>query len=166
MKVNQILVTKMATSEQINHCLVETYKHVGLVQGYLNGFAKDLIERGEVHDATKFEEPELSGFAEMTPLLKDTKYGTPEYKELLLELGTTIDHHYANNRHHPEHWPNGVEDMTLIDLLEMLADWKAATARNQNGNIRKSIELNGEKFNISAQLRQIMENTVREYFTE
>ena len=44
-----------------------------------------------------------------------------------------IDHHYANNRHHPEHWPNGINDMTLMDLIEMLADWKAATARNKNG---------------------------------
>ena len=56
--------------------------------------------------------------------------------------------------------------MTLVDLIEMLADWKAATERNKDGNIRKSIEINSGKYNMSPQLRTIFENTVREYFKE
>ena len=54
--------------------------------------------------------------------------------------------------------------MTLIDLIEMLCDWKAATVRNKNGNIRKSIEHNADRFKMSPQLKQIFENTVREMF--
>ena len=77
-----------------------------------------------------------------------------------------IEHHYANNRHHPEHWPNGIDDMTLLDLVEMLVDWKAATVRNKNGNIRKSVEHNSKRFNMSPQLTKIFENTVRELFQE
>ena len=96
----------------------------------------DLIERGQNHDNSKFEEPELTIFAENTHKLGSTVYGSPEYKELLVEVKPAIDHHYAKNRHHPEHWPNGIEDMNLIDLVEMLADWKAATQRNKDGNIR------------------------------
>lgn len=46
----------------------------------------------------------------------------------------------------------------------MLCDWKAATKRNKNGNIRKSIEINAQKYNISPQLEQILENTVKEIF--
>ena len=46
----------------------------------------------------------------------------------------------------------------------MLVDWKAATERVKNGNIRKSIEHNAKRYGISEQLTGILENTVREYF--
>lgn len=152
--------------EEIINCLSETRKHVRSVQKNINIFVHDLIERGCKHDNSKFEEPELSGFAKTTPKLGETEYNSPEYKELLQELRPILDHHYSKNRHHPEHFPNGIEDMTLIDILEMLADWKAATERNKNGNIRTSIEHNAERFNINPQLIKILQNTVREYFTE
>jgi hypothetical protein len=151
---------------KINYCLTETYKHVKKVQSNLNLFVSDLIKRGENHDNSKFEEPELSIFASQTEKLKDCVYGSDEYKQLLVEVKPAIDHHYSKNRHHPEHWPNGIEDMTLVDLLEMLADWKAATQRNKDGNIRRSILINSEKYKMSPQLRTIFENTVREYFKE
>lgn len=153
-------------NEKINFCLVETHKHVRKVQKYLNTFIADLIHRGERHDDSKFEDPELSIFAENTHKLGQTQYGSDEYKKLLEEVKPAITHHYSKNRHHPEHWPNGIEDMTLVDLLEMLADWKAATERNKDGNIRKSIEINSIKFKMTPQLRTIFENTVREYFKE
>jgi hypothetical protein len=151
-------------SEKINHCLAETYKHVKIVQKNLNLFVVDLISRGENHDNSKFEEPELSIFAENTEKLGKTEYGSDEYKKLLIEVKPAIDHHYSNNRHHTEFWSNGIEGMTLVDLIEMLADWKAATERNKDGNIRKSIDINSAKYKISPQLKQIFENTVREYF--
>jgi hypothetical protein len=56
--------------------------------------------------------------------------------------------------------------MTLIDLVEMLADWRAAGERNKDGNIRKSIAVNSSRFKLSPQLRTILENTAREYFTD
>lgn len=59
-----------------------------------------------------------------------------------------------------------IGEMTLMDLMEMLCDWKAATQRNKNGNIRKSIEINADRYKINAQLRKILENTVRELFPE
>lgn len=39
--------------------------------------------------------------------------------------------------------------MNLIDIVEMLADWKASSERQQNGNLLTSIEINAERFNIS-----------------
>ena len=153
-------------NDNLNYCLAETHKHVRKVQEKLNIFIKDLIHRGEIHDNSKFEEPELSIFAANTSKLGQTIYGSEEYKKLLEEVKPAITHHYSKNRHHPEHWPNGIEDMTLIDLLEMLADWKSATERNKDGNIRKSIEINSAKYKFSPQMRTIFENTVREYFKE
>ena len=75
-------------------------------------------------------------------------------------MQVALDHHYANNSHHPEHYKNGIMGMDLIDLIEMICDWKAATERNANGDIMKSIEINQKRFNYSDELKQILINTV------
>lgn len=154
------------TTSQINHCLAETYKHVRQVGRNITLFVTELLHRADNHDNSKFNEPELSIFAANTEKLAQTKFGTPEYDALLQETKTAVSHHHSKNRHHPEHWPNGIEDMNLIDLVEMLADWKAATSRMKDGNIRKSIEINAQRYNMSPQLKRIFDNTVREFFKE
>lgn len=152
--------------ELIDCCLAETHKHVRKVGRNIHLFVMELMHRAEHHDDSKFEEPELSGFAKAQHKLSTCEYGSEEYKANLKELKPILDHHYAKNRHHTEHWPNGINDMTLVDVLEMLCDWKAATERNKDGNIRKSIEINAEKYGINPQLKQILQNTVREHFKE
>jgi hypothetical protein len=122
--------------------------------------------RAREHDLSKLENPEADTFGEFTPELAKVEYDSPEYRALLEKVRPAIEHHYSKNRHHPEHWPNGVNDMTLIDLVEMLCDWKAATERNKNGNIRTSIEKNTARYNLSSQVAQIMQNTVREMFQD
>jgi hypothetical protein len=37
-------------------------------------------------------------------------------------MAPALKHHYENNRHHPEHFKNNIDDMNLIDLIEMLCD--------------------------------------------
>lgn len=142
----------------------ETLKHVNEVRDNIWTLIKELDQRAQVHDASKFEEPERSVFAANTPKLAVTEYGTPAYEKLLEEVKPAIEHHYAKNTHHPEHWPNGIEDMDLLDLVEMLSDWAAATRRNKNGNIHKSIEHNKERFGMTDQLAKIFTNTVNRYF--
>ena len=44
---------------------------------------------------------------------------------------------------------SGVNDMTLVDLVEMLADWKAATERHDDGDLAKSLEIQRERFGLS-----------------
>ena len=145
-------------------CLYETLKHIRRVQEILSTFATELLARGNEHDASKLEEPELSLFSEHTSKLQKLQYGSPEYQESLNALKPALEHHYARNRHHPEHHKNGIDDMTLQDLIEMFCDWKAASERQNNGNILKSIETNGERFQMSEQLIRIFENTAREMF--
>ena len=145
---------------------LETHKHISQVREHINQVIKDLLERAHVHDASKLESPELEIFGEHTEELSKVEYGSDEYNELLEKVKPAIEHHYSKNRHHPEHWPSGINDMTLMDIVEMLCDWKAATQRNKNGNIRKSIEINAERYKINTQLRKILENTVRELFPE
>lgn len=126
---------------------------------YIRFFTDKLTTRGVLHDAAKLESPEVELFAEFTPKLAETPYGTEEYFECLKGLKPALDHHYATYRHHPEHFSGGVDDMNLIDLVEMVADWKAASERQKDGNLLKSIELNAQRFHIGDQLKQILLNT-------
>lgn len=138
----------------------ETMRHIMQVQKLLNSIVVLLLERGEKHDLSKLEDPELELFTEYTPKLQGITYGSDEYRKCLDGMGPALVHHYAKNRHHPEHFKNGVNDMTLIDLMEMLCDWKASTLRHDDGNINKSLEYNGTRFGIDPQLLKILENTV------
>jgi hypothetical protein len=54
---------------------------------------------------------------------------------------------------------SGIDGMNLIDLIEMICDWKAAGLRHDGGDIFKSIDINKERFGISEQLVQILKNT-------
>jgi len=138
----------------------DTYEHIRQVQIYINRFIEKMGMRSIDHDRSKLSDPELAGFNKYTPLLKDMTYGSDEYKHCLQKLKTVLDHHYANNSHHPEHYEDGIRDMCLLDLLEMLADWLAATQRTKGGNIYKSIDMNAERFGYSDELKQILKNTI------
>jgi hypothetical protein len=50
--------------------------------------------------------------------------------------------------------------MNLIDLVEMICDWKASSMRHENGDIKKSIEINQERFNYDDILKSILLNTI------
>lgn len=147
------------TSMNVSECQVETQKHIEIVRKFIRLFTDKLTVRGVDHDKFKLKSPEVELFAEMTPKLKNLTYGTPEYEESLNKLKPALDHHYANCRHHPEHFKNGVNDMNLIDLVEMLCDWKASSLRQHDGNLLKSIETNAQRFGINKQLTQILVNT-------
>jgi hypothetical protein len=144
----------------------DTMRHIEQVRNNLNMFIYELLQRSERHDQSKLEPPEVSYFTENTKALSALTYGSDEYKAQLKKIQPALDHHYAKNRHHPEHFKNGVNDMTLVDLIEMFCDWYAATKRHDNGNIRKSIEYNAERFHLNSQLTKIFENTAAEVFDE
>lgn len=146
----------------------DTEKHVRLVQTFLSTLIQELEQRAEQHDASKFEEPEKSIFIKHTPALKGISFGSPEYKEHLAKVRVALDHHYANNKHHPE-WANynpvttsnisKISHMNLVDLMEMFADWMASSIRYE-GDIYESIRVSQERFGFSDELKQIFENTV------
>lgn len=146
------------TQEQ-NAVNFETLSHIDKVRSILTMIATRILARGDLHDRSKLEQPELDYFVAHTHRLAAFTYGSEEYKKCLAEIKPALDHHYAKNSHHPEHHKNGIDDMTLIDLVEMFADWKAATLRHHDGNIKKSIEVNGKRFDINPQLVKILENT-------
>lgn len=137
----------------------DTWAHIHTVQGHLGTIIDRLRGRAHVHDQSKLVEPEVSVFDEYTPKLKDSKYGSPEYKAFLVGMSAGLRHHYAANSHHPEHHVEGVHGMDLLDLIEMLADWKAATERHADGDLAQSIALNRERFGYGDEIEGLLTRT-------
>ena len=82
-------------------------------------------------------------------------------RHILKAMQPALDHHYGGNSHHPEYYENGISDMSLFDLAEMLMDWKAAVERHNDGDILKSLEINIKRFNISPDLAKILSKTIK-----
>lgn len=137
----------------------DTRKHIATVQKYVGQVIYDLAERSHVHDASKLRSPEVEVFDKFTPLLKDSTYGSDEYKSFLAGMGEGLRHHYAHNDHHPEHFAKGIADMDLVQVTEMLCDWKAATERHADGDLRRSIEQNAERFDYGDEIKRLLLNT-------
>ena len=140
----------------------DTYEHIAQVRARLLNIAVMLIGRAHEHDASKLVSPEVEVFNEFTPKLRDSTYGSPEYRLFLASMGEGLQHHYANNRHHPEHHKRGVADMNLLDVIEMLADWKAATLRHADGDLARSIEQNADRFEYGPEFKGLLLNTARD----
>jgi hypothetical protein len=150
----------MAEPSPVYDSRPDTCAHIRQVQSLLGRVIEELERRRSVHDASKLESPEKEAFDEFTPKLAGTTYGSEDYKGYLAAMKSALDHHYAANSHHPEHFPDGVLGMSLLDLVEMICDWKAATLRHHDGDIRRSIEINQGRFGYSDELKRILSNTL------
>jgi hypothetical protein len=138
-----------------------TWEHIHEVQRGLNVVIVDLLARAHAHDQSKLVTPEVEAFDVATPLLAHLDYTTQAYRDSLESIRPALEHHYSVYRHHPQHFEHGIRDMNLMDLIEMLVDWKAACLRHDDGgNIRKSIEFNAERFGYGDELKQLLHNTV------
>ncbi len=148
----------------------ETREHIDRVRYFLGHAIEDLQARSDAHDQSKLVEPELSAFDVATPKLAQMEYGSEEYKQSLRDLGPALAHHFAKNDHHPEFFENGIDGMSLMALLEMLCDWRAASERGKQRtddpekmkSFESGLAYNFERFGIEEQLASILLNTARE----
>lgn len=146
--------------DQLLQAYQDTIAHKRLVAELMLECCSIIAQRGLEHDDSKLETEEFPYFAELTPKLKSSTYNSDQYKGFKEQLKPALDHHYANNRHHPEHFKNGVRDMTLFDLIELMVDIFASSKRQANGNLRKSLEDYQQSYQITEDLKMIMENTM------
>lgn len=149
----------------------DTTRHIWRVQEFIHQAVSNLQLRAINHDASKLEEPEKAAFDLLTPRLAEVEYGSEEYRSSLRELKPALEHHYEHNTHHPEHYEDGISGMSLLDLVEMLCDWRAASERTKQRadgdeylkrSFRDSLDYNMERFGIEPQLHSIIVNTARE----
>lgn len=155
----------------------KTVEHIREVQRRMSEVTAALTLRGINHDTSKLQPFEADGFNALGDKLKGVTYGSPEYKRTLREtLGPVIEHHYSCNSHHPEYYAtytieadgrkafnkDGIPQMSLFDLIEMLVDWKAASARHADGSLFKSFKINRERFGIPHNTYVALVNTAFE----
>lgn len=139
---------------------LKTLRHIARVRQLLGQFAVEMIRRGDVHDASKFDPEEKGPLDEMERLIAEhgqAAYGSDEYNRRTAMLGPMLAHHYEHNSHHPEHYPGGINDMDLYDLVEMFFDWKAASERGEDSALGLSLCV--QRFKIDSQLESILRNT-------
>jgi hypothetical protein len=137
-----------------------TYAHIHEVQTLLLRAIADLQDRLIKHDASKLESPEREAYDRIDIELRGTAYGSEQYRAALRAQKPAIHHHYQLNPHHPEHWQDGIRDMSLLDLLEMLCDWAAAAKRHPNNDVTKTLPHNQDRFGYGNELSAILENTL------
>lgn len=140
----------------------ETLDHIGLVQRNIVQAITNLHDRAVRHDQSKLVDPEKTLLDALGSQMNQPPYGSPEERQRFHNLAEFRVHHYAHNDHHPEHTEAGFQGMSLMALLEMVCDWKAANARHTGGTMANSLSFNRARFNMSDELFAILENTVKE----
>ncbi len=142
----------------VTTCRQEIEQHREKITKAIHQFNQLLASRARLHDQSKLEEPQLSAFAAL-PRCDAIEYGTDRYLTRLEQLGAALEHHYSLERHHPEHYEDGVAGMTLVDLVEMFIDWQVTWSDHGAGTFSQVIERNRERFSLDTQLTRILHNT-------
>lgn len=154
------------TQEMVAFFVRRTNEHIERVRRCLMLLARvtphgeQLLERAELHDASKFGAEERIPYVWLTEYHRRRRNGEPfEYPQGMVErVKRAIHHHVTSNRHHPEFHadPN---DMSEVDLIEMVCDWTAMAQEfgQEGGSARgwadKTI---GKRVAFSAEKRQFI----------
>lgn len=147
------------THDTIKNTMRETIQHIQEVGKLLLQVIQELQQRTIKHDLSKFSEEEFNDFAKSNHKLKSIPYGSKEYAKSLKSINNAITHHYKYNDHHPQYFKNGIHDMDLIQLIELLADWYASSKRYKDGSLVNSIIHNQTRFNYNKQLTMLLAKT-------
>lgn len=121
--------------EAVDLFLKRTDHHIELVKNNIYLFQEsdkynlifdELTIRSAYHDTSKYREPELTPYIWRTwqshCVLNNIPFDLPIGMDQ--KIRDAIFHHITHNRHHPEWWDDP-DNMTKVDIIEMVCDWKA-----------------------------------------
>lgn len=168
-------------------------EHIRRVQGHMHLVTTLLGMRAVIHDQSKYNPEELGLVLGKPSFDKYEYMSTEERAALAGVKESLKHHYKANSHHpehfvtyecgacfkeYPAEMnlhkcpdcgydileqPLGVKGMSLLDLLEMACDWKAASETSgKNSSFAGSIEFGKERWKLSAEMVRILENTGRE----
>jgi hypothetical protein len=135
--------------------VADLIQHKRWVAEYMQIVANELFRRAVIHDNSKFSSEEFEAYEEAFPGLQKYAYGTDEFRAELRKIEPAIEHHYKANH------LNGIADMDLIQVIEMVCDWLAASKRSQK-DICQGLEINQRRFGIEQQVINLISHTVAE----
>lgn len=131
------------TPEMIEFFERRTREHIERVQQCLRlmaavtEYGSELEERARLHDASKFGPEERIPYIWLTEFHRCRRAEEPfEYPAGMAErVRAAIHHHETHNRHHPE-FHTDPNDMTDVELIEMVCDWTAMAQEYQQGSAK------------------------------
>jgi len=110
------------TDEMRDFFKKRTKKHIDLVKKYCKrlqeydpGKFEGILERGEIHDQSKYKDPEVDPYILISwdYHCKDTGEKCDLSEETRDKMNEASEHHVKNNSHHPEYHSNSKEDSTI-----------------------------------------------------
>jgi len=140
-----------------------TMEHKESFARHMSKFFSEMAYRTAVHDNSKFKMDELNGYSECANEFNTHPFDSPGERALREKLAPVMTLHKTRNRHHPEYHADGIDGMDLMDLLEMLCDWKSASERTPGDSLKKALPILQAKYNITPQLLNILENTLKNF---
>lgn len=130
--------------------LITIIRHINLVRFNLNKIAHRLKEKATVHDSSKYSIDEFEGFKEINRIAREHPFGSKEYKDSI-KNNQAVALHYSRNTHHPEHYQDGIDGMNLLDIIEMVADWKAASDTYGLTTFKESLEIQKGRYKLTSE---------------
>lgn len=125
----------IAFYEQRTHAHIQRVGRCLLAIEQITEYGGQLSQRAQVHDASKFGPEERIPYIWLTEYYRSKRDSDPfEYPTgMKARVREAIRHHMSVNRHHPE-FHSDPNEMTKVDLIEMVCDWTAmAQEFNQCG---------------------------------
>jgi hypothetical protein len=127
-------------------------KHKAWVMFFLFKIMWTLFKRGLRHDLSKFSKEEFEYVYILSTKGVGVKFGSKEYYDLVDCVLPAKEAHAARNRHHLEFYGNCIDKMSVLDRIEMMADWLAAGHRSGT-KIADSLNINTVKYKIPNGIR-------------
>ena len=139
---------------------------------YVNIFRAELIRRALIHDIDKCADVPYQ-FAEYTVGSDyffskgghNMKYDSKEYLKTRTDAYAglnALDKHRKVNDHHPEYYEDYKKDMRLLQLMEMVCDWRGTTAyatENPKAKFLEDSEKNVRKYEFVGYQKFVVELT-------
>lgn len=158
---------KKRTKEHINRVV----KFMRQLEGFRDLTAEELKERAAAHDRDKYSKELVLPYIWVTEYHRVNNEGavSEELQQQYDLASEATGKHVQQNRHHPE-THESPEDMTELDLAEMVADWSAMAEELGEGSARGWAEKNiGSKWEFSPEQTEFifdaiswLEGTTRE----
>ncbi len=132
------------TQEMVEYYHERTELHINRVKSNcrkLQEAVLGIVQRGEIHDLSKYEPNEYIPYIWMSWYYKEKENGW-DYpnKDIKDAANSAWRHHESVNPHHPGFHPN-VEDMMSVDLAEMCCDL-AAMSQEFGGDPKEYFDSN------------------------
>lgn len=137
-----------------------------IMEGYLNLRKEQLVSMADHHDISKYANPERIGYIWMNWMFycKKNNIYFHETKAIKDIVRHSHLHHIKHNSHHPESHL-ATEDMTSLNLVEMVCDWTAMSQElgiNQGSCIEWARENIDKKWNFSNNKKELIFAIIKE----